>query len=257
MKVTYPPQRVSISRLKNLILRPATSSNFQCWFPPPVAVQSWFKEKNTAITFPYNRETQELISLNCMDASLPGSSFATNEINDDYSGVTERHAYRRMYDDRADFTFIVDNSVDGTKGKNHANYRVLLFFEFWMQFIANEQYATEESMEDTNYYYRMNYPSTYQAPYILINKFEKDFEGRALQYRFLQAYPISINSIPVSYESTQVLQCTVSFTYTRYVIKSLALSGLPASNPGTATGPSQPGPIELPVVPFNNPLQGA
>ena len=218
-------------------MRPATSSNFQCWFPPPVAVRDWLKSKGSAIPFSFDNTTQELISLNCMDASLPGSSFATMEINDDYTGVTERVPYRRMYDDRADFTFIVDNSIAGTKGANHINYRVLLFFELWMQFIADEQYA-EDRLESSNNFYRMNYPVNYQAPYILINKFEKDFEGRALQYRFLQAHPISVNSIPVSYESTQVLQCTVSFTFTRYVIKSLNLSGLPGSDPTQAPPPA-------------------
>ena len=51
-----------------------------------------------------------------------------------------------------------------------------------------------------------------------MNKFERDYEGRYLRYRFLQAYPISINSMPVSYDSSQLLKCTVSFTYTRYVV---------------------------------------
>ena len=39
--------------------------------------------------------------------------------------------------------------------------------------------------------------------------------------------------MPVSYESSQLLKCTVSFTYTRYIIETFALtnpSGEPASN---------------------------
>lgn len=223
------------------MMRPATSSNFQCWFPPPIAVQNWLKEKSEAIPFSFDSTTQELISLNCVDASLPGSTFATMDITDDYTGVTEKIPHRRLYDDRVDFTFIVDNSIDGTKGANHINYRVLLFFELWMQYIANEQYA-DNRLESTNNFYRMNYPAEYQAPYILINKFEKDFEGRALQYRFLQAYPTAINSIPVSYESTQVLQCTVAFSFTRYVIKSLNLSGLPAPPPTEPRATATPAP---------------
>ena len=52
----------------------------------------------------------------CHEASLPGSSIATNEIKDDFTGVTERHAYRRLYEDRADFTFYVDDfGADGRK----------------------------------------------------------------------------------------------------------------------------------------------
>lgn len=228
-----------MAEIKGKILRPATTSNFQCWFPPPDRVRAWLREKKSAIDFTYDLETQELISLNCTDATLPGSSFATMDITDDYTGVTDRLSYRRQYDDRADFTFTIDNSVDNKPGPN---YRVLLFFELWMQFIANEQYDT---INDSNYFYRMNYPDYYQAPYIIINKFEKDFSGNCLQYKFLQAHPLSINSVPISYDSTRLLQYTVSFTYTRYVTSTFKLSGLPT--PNTAALPSGIGPPPPPT----------
>ena len=51
-----------------------------------------------------------------------------------------------------------------------------------------------------------------------VTKFEKD-EGRPLHYSFYDAYPIAINSMPLSYSSTDVLKCTVSMTYLRYVIE--------------------------------------
>jgi hypothetical protein len=38
-------------------------------------------------------------------------TYATLEITGDYTGVTERHAYRRVYDDRIDLTFYVDAEV--------------------------------------------------------------------------------------------------------------------------------------------------
>ena len=50
-----------------------------------------------------------------------------------------------------------------------------------------------------------------------VTKFEKD-EGRPLHYSFYDAYPIAINSMPVSYESSQLLKCNVSFSYTRYLV---------------------------------------
>ena len=39
-----------------------------------------------------------------------------------------------------------------------------------------------------------------------------------MEYRFINAFPISINSMPVSYDQSDLLKCTVSFTYSRYVI---------------------------------------
>jgi hypothetical protein len=256
----FPPKDHSMVSLKSKILRPATSSNYQCWFPPPTQVINWIRDKKAAgIDLVLDPSTFELISLNCTEASLPGSTFATTEINDDYTGVTERFAHRRQYDDRSEFTFIVDNSVNGKD--DGTNYRVLLFFELWTQYVANEQYGDSgdrtAGLDDPNYFYRMNFPDDYRSPYIVVNKFEKDFKGNYLEYRFLNAYPLMVNSIPVSYESTQVLQCTVSFTYTRYVIRTrkhsntLARPNTPIQPQVQPTFPEPPtGPVPIPVVPF-------
>jgi hypothetical protein len=54
----------------------------------------------------------------------------------------------------------------------------------------------------------------------MINKFERDYKGRILQYQFTNAYPISIDSMPVSYDSSQVLKCTVAFNYSRYIVNT-------------------------------------
>jgi hypothetical protein len=248
------PSPVSIRDLKTKILRPATTSHFQCWFPPPINVINWFKSKNASrFSFDWNAVTQELISFNCIEASLPGSTLATTEINDDYTGVTERIPYRRLYDDRADFTFIVDNSFNGN---NSSHYRVLKFFELWTEYIADEQISG--GVNDPNYFYRMNYPDDYMAPYIIIDKFEKDYRA-LLRYKFLNAYPLVINSMPVSYESTQVLQCTISFSYIRYVIeappssefKELPTPNTPyiVSNSNRSAPPPPPPTIPAPPLP--------
>jgi hypothetical protein len=109
-----------------------------------------------------------------------------------------------------------------------------------MQYIVDEQEVL--GMRDPNYFYRVNYPYKYQAPYIIINKFEKDFRGNYLQYKFLQAFPIAVNSIPVSNESSQILKCTVSFAYTRYIIDTFPLSGLPKPNTPARTRDNVPPP---------------
>ena len=55
----------------------------------------------------------EKVSLSCSrEAALPGSSLATHEMLNDFTGVRERHAYRRQYDDTASFTFYVDVNYD-------------------------------------------------------------------------------------------------------------------------------------------------
>ena len=200
-----PPSVKKNFQIKEKLLRPALTSHYQCWFNPPTPVIDWIKTYKK-LDYNFNKE---LISLSCSEASLPGSSFMTNEITDDYTGVTERHAYRRTYDDRIDFAFYVDH------GRSDGNYNVLWFFEKWMQYIAVEE---ENSGLDTRQFnYRFRFPEQYQTDNLFINKFERDLAGQYLQYKFMQAYPISINSIPVSYDSSQLLKVTVSFTYTRYL----------------------------------------
>ena len=215
------PSRKSVSDIKSNLLKPALTSHFQCWFNPPEDVREWMREKSDAgIGIPYDGNA-EFFSLICSEASLPGSSLATLEINNDFTGVTERHAYRRIYDDRADFTFYVDH-----------DHNLIKFFENWITYIVNEQYTDPNDstrrnlgIEHSNYSYRVRYPdgtgrngSTGYRTEIYLNKFERDYTGRYTRYRFIQAYPISISSMPVSYDSSSLLKCTVSFTYTRYLI---------------------------------------
>ena len=200
---------VRMSDIKSRLMRPALTSHFICEFTPPDTLNTFVRDRAVNAGFLgadfNNRDNQELIRLSCSEASLPGSSLATHEINNDYTGVTERHAYRRQYDDRADFTFYVD-----------AEYRIIDFFENWMSYIVGEDEI--EVQKTSNYSYRVNFPDVYKTNNLYITKFEKDFNGRHLTYQFINAYPISMNSIPVSYQSSELLKCTVSFTYSRYVI---------------------------------------
>jgi len=213
MSVTpdYPKPR-KLSDLKASILNPALTSHFECWFNlpgnvnagNPGGVRSWVKQKsNSGLGIPYDGN-ERFFSLSCSEASLPGSSLATHELNNDHTGVTERHAYRRQYDTTASFTFYVDH-----------DYNIVYLFENWISYIVNEQLAN--GLETESFFYRVNFPKNYQTT-LHINKFERDYSGRMLQYKFLNAYPISIDSMPISYESSQILKCTVGFNYSRYVV---------------------------------------
>ena len=57
----------------------------------------------------------------------------THELNNDFTGVTERHAYRRAYDQTASFTFMVDH-----------DYTIIKFFENWMSYIVGEQFRFQD-----------------------------------------------------------------------------------------------------------------
>ena len=114
----------SVSDLTSKMLRPSLSSYFLVEIPFPSGDSVREKLKKILDT----PNDQEKLNLHCSEASLPGSSLATYEINDDRTGVTERHAYRRIFDDRIDLTFYVDAE----------EYLPITFFETWMRSIVNE-----------------------------------------------------------------------------------------------------------------------
>tara|TARA_X000000368_G_scaffold168177_1_gene132671 strand:+ start:196 stop:813 length:618 start_codon:yes stop_codon:yes gene_type:complete len=198
---TPRPHKKVLADLKASILSPALTSHFQCWFYPPPQVRSLLEG---------DERDDRFISLSCSEASLPGTSLATNEMINDHTGVTERHAYRRQYDATSSFTFYVDH-----------DYTMLTFFEKWIGFIVNEpnldlSERSEFGLNRDDYFYRVNFPKEYQTA-IYIKKFEKDYNnGKMLQYKFLKSYPVSIDSMPVTYEASQVLKCTVNFNFSRY-----------------------------------------
>jgi hypothetical protein len=152
---------------------------------------------------------QDVVNLSCSEASLPGSNLMTHELKDDFVGTTERIAYRKAYDDTASFTFYVN-----------IDYDVIIFFENWIRYIAGEPFVGE-GVENRapNFVHRTKFKNGYKSQ-IVINKFEKDYEknGAYLEYSFLDAYPLSINSMPVSYNSSELLKCTVNYAFTRYVL---------------------------------------
>jgi hypothetical protein len=148
---------------------------------------------------------QDRLHLLCCETSLPGSSLATTELKNDFSGVTERHAYRRIYQDRIDLTFYCDAE----------QYMPIRFFESWLKFIMNEG----AGIENQNYSYKVKYPEDYKGN-LEVTKFEKNIKQNKsvvpLTYKFVNIFPVAITSIPVSYEASSLLKCSVSMNYTRY-----------------------------------------
>ena len=149
---------------------------------------------------------QDRLNIMCSDTSLPGSSLATLELTNDRHGVTEKHAYRRIFEDRIDLTFYVDAN----------GYLPIKFFETWMSEIMNED---SDDAISSNYFYRSKYPDDYTADQGLkIIKFEKD-HNRSIEYEFFRTFPLAINSMPVSYDGSSLLKCTVSMCYIRYILR--------------------------------------
>jgi len=207
------PSSKNIQDIKTNLLHPATTSHFYVEIDVSKLPGGYLTSNGVNLD-------QEKLNLLCAETTLPGSNLATLELTSDHTGVTERHAYRRVYDDRIDLTFYVD--VD--------NYLPIRFFETWIKWIANESRAVDASigagLNTPQYNYRFKYRDQYAVDGLKITKFERSNYGSGIRgvkatpltYRFVKAFPISISSMPISYDSSSLLKCMVSFTYMRYYV---------------------------------------
>ena len=229
------PRPYKTSELKTRITHLAQTSVYQLKIQPPTGLFSLLRE--TGRDLDYNR-AGENIELLCDSAVLPGSSFATHEPTNDYAGVTERMAYRRMYDGTLDLSFMVDR-----------NYNVIGMLDGWLDFISGVGITgSRQSYKSRHVNYRMTYPEQYRTE-LYLTKFEKDvsypddfgdiIEGvldppKQLLYTFVGAFPTSVTSTPVSYGPSDVLRVNVSFSYMRYVRerKNVAFNPFASLNSG-------------------------
>ena len=198
------PEKLRVSDIKSRLLNVAQTSQYRLTLSVPAAVRSKVSDLNG---FDFDN-----ISLSCSEANLPGSSLATHDVTNDYQGVTEKMAYRRIYDDVLGLTFYVDR-----------NYNVIRLFERWIDYISGITDPRTYKSPFTNQ--RIAYPKTYKND-IFVTKFERDhysnessLRKNILEYTFVQAFPRDITAIPVSYETSQVLKCNVSFSFIRYVVE--------------------------------------
>ena len=200
---------LSHSRVVSTLLNTAQSSYYKVTIPVPAAVVKKLENNFNSLGTSY-----ENINLLCCEAALPGSSLTTHEANNDYHGVTEKMAYRRMYDEVLSLTFYVDR-----------DYGVIELFEAWMNYISGVDVTNKSAYVN----YRMAYPKSYKND-IFLSKFERDqfkkelsgipTKRSALEYTFVQAFPLSLTAIPVSYDAGEVLKCNVSFNYIRYTMEN-------------------------------------
>ena len=199
----------NIDTIKSALLRPALTSHFDVQIGLP---QGELGNKLRQVLGGTTVQ-QDRLNLMCSEAVLPGSSLATTELNNDFTGVTERHAYRRIYDETIDLSFYVDAG----------NYIPIRFFETWISEIVNED---QDEAISKNYSYRAKYPDSYMNDQGLkVIKFERDLQSQ-LEYTFIRSYPRSITSMPVTYDGSSLLKVSVQLTYMRYVLKPLRSNGI-------------------------------
>ena len=238
----YAPNTVNTSTLKSRILNIAQTSIYHVKLQPPSLVASYMRGEGINYT-----AIGDELELMCTSASLPGNGMMTHDVTNDYAGVSEKMAYRRTYDANLDLTFYVNRRYDAVE-----------FFDAWIDYITGNMHETRFKSPYVGY--RMKWPKDYKTN-IFLTKFEKDTYAQMttgqvsgmgqqqvinqdvfndiphLHYTFVNAFPINVASMPVQYETSDLLKLTVSFSYIRYVLErmgtgaSSGLSYIPGSGP--------------------------
>ena len=187
-----------ISRILPKFQNVAQTNHYQVHFgmPSEGTLGSFLRSKGVDVRFQL-----EDVGLLCFGASLPGSAFATVNTVGDYQGVVERFAHTRNFT-QISLEFYVDNE-----------YKSLKFLEHWMEYISG---SSQPNQTEDSYYFRMRYPEHYKSNETKIIKFERNYR-QFIEYKFRGLFPISLNSIRVSYEGAQVLKATCNFSYDRYI----------------------------------------
>lgn len=155
------------------------------------------------------------INFMAYEAVLPGTSYELGEVYGDRMGRSEQYPTKKVYP-AVDVSFYIDK-----------DYKVLTYFETWMNSISKNYGSVDNS------YVRHNYASEYEKE-VIITKFERDLRARPerlkkagvyrppeknVTYTLRNAFPSNLISIPVSYDGASILKTTVTFNYDVYNFK--------------------------------------
>ena len=191
------PRPRSISDILPKIQNVAQTSQFLVKFVlPRSSLRTHMRKKGIN-----DRFIADNVGLLCSDAVLPGSAMAAVNTAGDSQGLVEKFAHTRNFT-QVNFDFMIDNE-----------YKTLKFLEHWMEYISGQSGA-DPSMD--SYHFRMAYPSDYKSNDTRVVKFEKN-HFQFLEYRFVGLFPLALNSTRVSYQNSQVLKATATFSYDRYI----------------------------------------
>ena len=193
-------------------------------FNLPGALASYLTA-TTGVTYT-GRETDQsgLIKMLCEEAQLPNVQAATGQLSGRYLGESQiNYAYARFYSDLS-LTWMCD-----------ADMTPLKFVTAWHEFIfdATDKAGPVKSNRGLNAIkqaeprglnreVRLRYPKDYLCQTMRVTKTEKNGaapNGRApISYILQNAFPYSIDSVPLSYGTSQITKVTANFYYQKHTV---------------------------------------
>ena len=209
---------------------------------------------------PYKQSRYELLA---SEATLPGTNMQVVQEVGSRQGIRERFATHRAYTDIALSFYVTKDYASLRLFQEWMNYMNPLYVgEAGVTYPRSERGAYP-SAGDKNAFFRFRYPHSYKRD-IQITKFERDvnlgktrrlyrdqeievrtglpdivrnvdsFEDyfpSVISYNFVNAFPISIQDIQLSYGGGQAIKVTVDFAYDRYFIVNATKDNRDAQEP--------------------------
>ncbi len=193
----------------------AKSTGFAITFTLPDTLKNYLKDHIEMTDKPLYEQF-------CDEANLPASNAATGQITGRYLGEgSVSYPHTKMYTDFS-LSWMADANMEPYK-----------FVQGWWQYIFAEN-DQEGQLYDAGGYYnqtndklynrptRLRFPSDYHAD-ILIYKAERGVNsevGRMSQAHIIQqAYPYSVDSVPLSFGMDQLVKVTANFHYSKHFVK--------------------------------------
>ena len=209
---------------------------------------------------PYKQSRYELLA---SEATLPGTNMQVVQEVGSRQGIRERFATQRAFTDIAISFYVTKDYASLRLFQEWMNYMNPLYVgEAGVTYPRSERGAYP-SAGDKNAFFRFRYPHSYKRD-IQITKFERDvnlgktrrlyrdqeievrtglpdivrnvdsFEDyfpSVISYNFVNAFPISIQDIQLSYGGGQAIKVTVDFAYERYFIVNATKDNRDAQEP--------------------------
>jgi hypothetical protein len=154
----------------------------------------------------------------CDEASLPGTFAATQEIDGVFGGTMIQYPHAKLYNDLR-LSFIQTNEMLPQK-----------FFEAWFYSIFPERTLNtklEVALNSSGRETRSNVITLQFYDDIVCNmSITKSFKdsssykgGKSIEYEIINAYPYTIESVPLAYGASTLNKLRVSFRYEKHVAK--------------------------------------
>lgn len=158
------------------------------------------------------------ILMMCDEVSLPGIQANTGSITGRYQGQGPiYYPTAPIYND-VQLSFMCDAEMQAFK-----------FLLDWHEFIYDTTSATRKGEKIR----KLRYPEKYQCE-LHIEKRERNAVNeigvKTMKYVLQNAWPYSVDAIPLSYGSSQLVKCTANFYYTSWDREYIAERGLPWPN---------------------------